>query len=329
MVLSDTTTSAPEPDADTSDPDALLQIPLRETAALISTLDALIIALDAAPAAAAALGEALPSLGEPGVAQLPEVGRVTDAEGLRLQLHRLHARLNERMPTPEPVPAPPPVTQPSNTQIPTRKASRSAAVVNDELADAFVWWDDITDADVDGYLAVLEAAENERPLQRHLAANPHLLVQHLRGGGGRWVLSQKRLGSEYVTDFVVGERDSGGFSWTFVELQSPRAAQYVPSSGRMSEQFDEGIRQILDWRRWLRDNLDYAQRPRVRNGLGLENVSPQGRGLLLIGRADDLNDDDRERRRQLTEEHNIDIHTYDWVVREAAARIRELAARRS
>jgi hypothetical protein len=97
----------------------------------------------------------------------------------------------------------------------------------------------------------------------------------------------------------------------------------------MSEQLDEGIRQILDWRRWLTRNLDYAERPRSRDGLGLEGVSPRGRGLLLIGRETDLTDTDRQRRRQLAEETGIDIHTYDWLTREAQARMRELRARTS
>jgi hypothetical protein len=179
-----------------------------------------------------------------------------------------------------------------------RRISRSLALVDDELADAFVWWDEITTEDVAAYRAVLSTADNERPLQKHLALHPILLVQHLGGGHGRWVLSQKRLGSEYVTDFIVGERSSTGFEWQFVELQSPRARLFV-RSGRQSEQFDEGWRQIEEWRRWLEDNRDYARRPCSRNGLGLVDVSAGSPGLLLIGREADLTQQDRDRRRQL------------------------------
>lgn len=194
-----------------------------------------------------------------------------------------------------------------------------------DLADAFVCWDDIRADDLVVYRQVLDAAEDEKPLQRHLASNPLLLVQSLRGGHGRWVWSQKRLGSEYVTDFVIGEKSSGGFEWQFVELQSPRARLFVPSSGRLSPQFDEGIRQIQEWRRWLDDNRDYACRPRSHNGLGLTDVSGSDPGLLLIGREADLDEDDRQRRRQFDQDLNIRIRTYDWPIREAETRLGNLA----
>lgn len=99
---------------------------------------------------------------------------------------------------------------------------------------------------------------------------------------------------------------------------------FVPSSGRQSKQFDEGLRRIHDWRRWLEDNRDYARRPRSRNGLGLTDVSSQEPGLLLIGRQTDLTDYDRQRRRQLDQELNIRIRTYDWLSRRAEVRLREL-----
>jgi len=78
---------------------------------------------------------------------------------------------------------------------------------------------------------------------------------------GRFVIQQKRLGGRYVTDFVIGERSSSGYEWQLVELRSPTAGLFVPSSGRQSEQFDEGLRQIQEWRRWLAANPDYARRP--------------------------------------------------------------------
>lgn len=47
-------------------------------------------------------------------------------------------------------------------------------------------------------------------------------------------------------------------------------------------------------------------------------------GLLLIGRAADLSDEDVQRRRQLDQQYNIRIHTYDWLVRKAQSRLAAL-----
>jgi hypothetical protein len=84
-------------------------------------------------------------------------------------------------------------------------------------------------------------------LQRHLATNPLLLVQHLGGGGGRWMLSQKRLGSEYVPDFVIGERSSGGFGGSSSSYRAlRRGCSYraqvglAPNSTRASVRFRSG-----------------------------------------------------------------------------------------
>ncbi len=311
--------------APSSDLDRSVPVPVREIAAALGLARALARVADDSPAGVVALASAL----DDQVARLlPEVGPVDDAESFRLFVHRLHDRLAALAPEVGSALPPPPVTVPEDGPLPVRRASRSAAVVGDGLADAFVWWDDITANDIARYREVLDAGTDEGPLQRHLALNPLLVVQHLGGGHGRWVLPQKRLGAEYVPDFVVGERSSSGYEWQFVELQSPSARLFVSSSGRQSAQLDEGLRQISEWRRWLADNRDYARRPRSSNGLGLTDVSADDPGVLLIGREADLTDEDRQRRRQLAATYKVRIHTYDWLVRSAEARCTDLSSRR-
>ena len=307
------------------DPDEMLLVPARELGASLTFHQYLLAALNNAPELAAALAAAMPP--QEREQQLPEVGPVEDGSSLRLHLLRLAERLRPHVPGSSAGVGIPPVVR-AVGDLKIRTPSRADALCDEPLADAFVWWDDIEQSDIDKYVIALNAASDERPLQRHLANNPLLLVQHLHGGHGRWVLSQKRLGSEYVTDFVIGAGSSSGVEWQFVELQSPLARLFVPSSGRHSEQLDEGIKQILEWRRWLDENRDYARRSRARQGLGLTDVSGRDPGLLLVGREAALNDNDRQRRRQLDQELNIRVHTYDWLVREPAARVRALQRHR-
>lgn len=188
-----------------------------------------------------------------------------------------------------------------------------------------MWWDDVTTADVEAFRAALENANDERPLQAYLAGNPKLLVQHLGGGHGRWVISQKRLGAEYVPDFLIGEKSSVGHEWRAVELQSPTAQLFNRRKPcRQSAHLDEGIKQILEWRRWLAANRDYARRPTDEQGLGLVGIDDKCEGLLLIGREDHVKPEDNERRRQLGHDLRIKIRTYDWITREAQRRIEDL-----
>lgn len=188
------------------DPDELLGVPDREVSATLGLLRGLVRLMDDQEDLAAALADGLGRLDDDEQGRLPEVGPVQDAESLRLHLHRLHDRLAGAVPGPASVLPPPPVTVPADAAVPIRRTSRSAAVVDDDLADFFVWWDDITSDDVESYEDVLSAVDSERPLQRHLALNPRLLVQHLGGGQGRWVIPHSRLGSEFVPDFIIGER---------------------------------------------------------------------------------------------------------------------------
>ncbi|MEZ0579282.1 Shedu anti-phage system protein SduA domain-containing protein [Nocardioides sp. MH1] len=311
-----------------ADPDDDLTIPFRDVSVALSAIEKIASAMDFEEGIADAITRALLTADPTSADLLPEVGAVVDAESARLHLHRIAARLREHVPTTNAPLAPPPVTQPEHVHggIEVRRPSRSYALEHDELARFAVPWLNITWEHINAYTEVLEFAETERPLQTHLAQYPLLLAQHLGGGHGRWVIPQKRLGAEYVPDFVIAEKHSGGFVWQFVELQSPQAKLFVPSSGRQSAQLDEGLRQILEWRRWLESNLDYARRPRSQHGLGLTEVGPRDKGLLIIGRERDLDDVDRQRRRQLSEVNSIAIHTYDWLAREAGARVRELSS---
>jgi hypothetical protein len=179
---------------------------------------------------------------------------------------------------------------------------------------------DVTEDDIKGYRQELEKARNERPLQEYFTNHKWMLPQQL-SAGCRWVIPLPRLGSEYVPDFAVARLDSTGVEWTLVELESPRARLFV-KSGRPSEKLDEGMRQINYWRAWLEDNIDYARRDVVKNGLGLMDITRKASGLVLIGRRANRTNRDRQLMQTYSFDHRIEIHSYDWVIDEAHGRIK-------
>jgi hypothetical protein len=183
----------------------------------------------------------------------------------------------------------------------------------DPLGEFFVWWLDFSTKDITAFKKCLARATREADLQKFLDAKPGLLAQQLGGGHGRWVIPQKRLGCEYVTDFMVGEKSSAGFEWYAVELESPMAKMFT-KAGDPSRQLNHAIRQISDWRSWLERNQPYAARLRTEHGLGLTDISPRLPGLILIGRTSDIADSSNELRRQMMNELRIQIHSYDWLI---------------
>jgi hypothetical protein len=89
------------------------------------------------------------------------------------------------------------------------------------------------------------------------------------------------------------------------------------ADGQASAQLRKAVKQIEDWREWLQNNLDHARRSRREQGLGPFGIRPRARGLTLIGRGWSSADTEALRN-QLWERHQIDVRTYDWLLRESS-----------
>jgi Domain of unknown function (DUF4263) len=192
--------------------------------------------------------------------------------------------------------------------------------------DLFVSRDEITRDEITAYQSALDTSRDEADMQHSLEANPRMLIQHLTRQCA-WVIPQKRLGSEHVTDFVIAQEASGGLVWYAVELERPQAKMFN-KNGDPSAVLNHALRQISDWRDWLSQNRDYAAKPLGRSGLGLIDIDPELEGLIIIGR--DAEVDQRataSRRRRLERVNRVRIETYDWLLYEARERFASLEER--
>ena len=201
--------------------------------------------------------------------------------------------------------------------------SAEEIIAGDPLGEFFVWWDNISFEDISKLEECLKRAINENDIQRFLQENPIFLIQHLGGGHGRWVIPKQRLGTEHVTDFIIGERSSIGFEWQAVELESPNVPIFN-KKGDPSRYLNHAIRQIQDWRAWLQRNQNYAARPKVESGLGLTDIVSTLPGLVLLGRRNNIDPLTNERRRQMVTDLNRNIHSYDFLVDCAKGRLESL-----
>ncbi|QGX40208.1 Shedu anti-phage system protein SduA domain-containing protein [Permianibacter aggregans] len=190
----------------------------------------------------------------------------------------------------------------------------------DPLSDFFTWWDRATPDDLAALAGALDDATREEDIQQFLQLNPHFLIQHLGGGHGRWVLPKQKLGAEYVTDFLIAEKHSFGFDWQAVELESPLRPMFN-KNGDPSQHLNHAIRQITDWRAWLKSNQSYASRPRTEGGLGLTDIDANLKGLILIGRRAAIDPETNARRRQLVQNLNIEIHSFDYLLQSLEGRL--------
>jgi hypothetical protein len=201
--------------------------------------------------------------------------------------------------------------------------SREEIIAEDPLGDFFVWWDDVSFEDISMLEECLRIASKENDIQSFLQKNPIILIQHLGGGHGRWVIPKQRLGAEHVTDFLIAGRSSIGFEWQAVELELHNVPMFN-RKGDPSKHLIHAIRQIQDWRSWLQRNQNYAARPKSESGLGLTDIASTLPGLVLLGRRSNIDPLTNERRRQMVADLNINIHSYDFLLDCAKGRVESL-----
>lgn len=182
-----------------------------------------------------------------------------------------------------------------------------------ELKQSSVIWDRITGEEANSLQALLDTNPDEAAMHHFLVVNPRLLVQVMAGGHGRYQLSKKRLGAEFVPDFLIAETSSMGIEWHAVELESPSSVAHR-RDGLPANSLNLAIAQIRDWRKWVMNNLDYARRSQAQDGLGLAGIDPRMSGIVLIGRRHLYPDRFNEFRRQMIDREHILIHSYDWLV---------------
>jgi Domain of unknown function (DUF4263) len=150
-------------------------------------------------------------------------------------------------------------------------------------------------------------AQREEDLQEFLARNPFILSEQLPHG--THVVPKFRFGGKYISDFLISEVTSGGTFWVLVELE-PANIPLVTGEGNLSQRVRGGVQQVRDWRDWLTNNRDHAIKPVAQDGLGLGDIEGI-RGWVVVGRRSMVTPRFNQLRRQLADDSNIEIMTYD------------------
>lgn len=147
--------------------------------------------------------------------------------------------------------------------------------------------------------------DREQTLQAFLQAHPELLSPN------KTHMWPKLPFGKHITDFVF--RDAVN-EYLLVELERSTLSLFR-QDGHATAELNHAHSQILDWKRYIEDNLATVQKE-----LGLTGISSNPAGLVVIGRSSDLNADTR---RKLTTMSNaipkLRIMTYDDVYENAKA----------
>lgn len=147
--------------------------------------------------------------------------------------------------------------------------------------------------------------DREQVLQSFLQKNPILLCP-------TYVRMWPKISfGATVTDFVFRESNK---EYLLVELERSTLPLFR-QDGHATADLTHAQGQILDWKRYLEDNLATVQRE-----LGLAGITPNPNGLVVIGRSRTLTAKDRRKLQTMSNESpKLRVMTYDDVYDHAKA----------
>jgi len=156
---------------------------------------------------------------------------------------------------------------------------------------------------------ILDQAEDEKPLQDFYTQQSYLLAVAF-APHRCWIFPKPRFGGgKLIPDFLYCDRNSLGYAWTIIELESPLAAP-TNKDGSVSKALHHAVEQIHDYRRWVRDYALFEDQQ------GLKGLNSDCEGLVVIGRREERTELERQRLAEFRKQ-KIDIASYDRLVNDA------------
>jgi len=133
-----------------------------------------------------------------------------------------------------------------------------------------------------------------------------------------YVFKEFPLPPNFIADYLIVGKNSGGYEFVFVELESPTGS-IVNSDGTFGTTIRKGLKQIEDWDSWLDGNFShlkllFQKHLGTKNSLPDEFISLDKTRIhyaLVAGRRSDYKDKTYRLRRKLKRERNITLLHYD------------------
>lgn len=174
----------------------------------------------------------------------------------------------------------------------------------------------------------IESGWKERSVQKYLKDKHYLFDGLCRHGHGTFVFHEESLAGKYFPDWVIGSGHSGGIMWELIELECPQSIPFN-QDGHFSKETRKGIKQIDDWRIWITQNIDMAQRSKSLDGLGLYDLSHHAKGTVVVGRRSVYDNSlghakYNKVRKECETRQRIDVISYDTLLERMRFHIKRL-----
>lgn len=138
------------------------------------------------------------------------------------------------------------------------------------------------------------------------------------GHHGTYIFPELKLGTTHQTDYLIIGRNSDGYNFVFVELESPYG-KIVIADGNEGEVIRKGLNQVENWERWLDSNfnsisetLEKYKHPHIdfpREFYRYDKT--RFKYVVIAGRRSDFNEKLRWKKRKYAEDKKIILMHYD------------------
>jgi len=169
---------------------------------------------------------------------------------------------------------------------------------------------------------IVVSAGDERQIQKFLEENPFVLTGKIEPAHhGQICIPKPDLGGSLHPDFLIAGKDSAGFWWYGVELESPKYHMFT-KAGDPTKELSHAIRQIEDWRNWLTKNIGFA-----RDELGYMHIDGDLPCYVIIGRRDEeILDREtlllRQRAVMKRDKDVLFLHHFEWLLEKKRTLVR-------
>lgn len=153
---------------------------------------------------------------------------------------------------------------------------------------------------IENYQKIIQnPTSSEEDCQKYLFEHP-VLIDPL----AKEIIPKQRLGSDYITDFVIKKYND---EYVLVEIEKPSTPIFTKSNDFTSK-FSHALGQVIDFQEWVETNISYAntQMPSI--------SSPSG--ILILGMMSTLTELQKKklRRFNINNQGKVRVMTFDEVL---------------
>lgn len=178
------------------------------------------------------------------------------------------------------------------------------------------------------FKSLIENEANERDVDKFIKENPQILIpilfsNRVLNSFGFWFLPKQMIKPKVgnnkgmIPDFILGGENSDGFSWTVIELKSPKDEIFKKDKNNnlyyFSSAANKGVFQLIEYVDCCEEEQAF-----LRDSFNLNDFRKPN-GILLIGREFEFSKSKRKKKIKAAwnriNDKYIEIRTYDWLIR--------------